>query len=348
MINLTEIAKIAGVSRGTVDRVIHKRGKVASDKEKKIKEVLALLDYKPNIYARGLSLSKTFQIGVLLPDTSNNVQYWDLPYSGIKKAEDELASYRVKIKSYRYNNITEESFQTACNKLLKEIDTLDGLVVAPVLWSATREFLMNNVFNIPIVVIESMLPSINSLCYVGSNPLKSGLLAGRLFSLFVDKKPGKIVVIRELPENYNINNRVEGFLVYMKNFGDIELKLVGANRRENKEIFKQRTKELITNDNKIDGIFVPSASVGEVAEIVKEEGKGSKIKIIGFDPTEDNIKFLKDGTIDILISQRSDLMGYRGIHTLYKKIVLNEKVPKEIFTPMDILIKENVEFYNNY
>ena len=348
MVNLTEIARIAGVSRGTVDRVIHKRGGVSSSKEKKIRQVLDLLDYKPNIYARGLSLSKTFQFGVLLPDTSDNVQYWNLPYLGIKKAEDELASYRVKIKSYRYNNTASQSFERACEKLLEDKNILDGLVIAPVLWNSTREFIRKNDFKIPIIIIESRMPSINNLCYVGSNPVKSGYLAGRLFGFLSKEEAMKIIVIRELPENYNINNRVEGFLSYMENYPNIDIQVIDANRRDNKFVFTQLTEELLTSNKRIDGIFVPSASVGEVAKVIQTGYKDRTINIIGFDPTEDNIKFLKDGIIDIIISQRSDLMGYRGIYTLYKHIVLNEKVPKEIFTPMDILFKENIDYYSNY
>lgn len=48
-ITITQIAKLASVSRGTVDRVIHKRGKVSPEIEKKIIQIMKENDYHPNV-----------------------------------------------------------------------------------------------------------------------------------------------------------------------------------------------------------------------------------------------------------------------------------------------------------
>ncbi|MPM12713.1 Catabolite control protein A [bioreactor metagenome] len=64
---ISEIAKLAHVSIGTVDRVLHKRGRVAPETIKKIMSIVEDYGYQPNTYARNLKLSKDFTIGVLLP-----------------------------------------------------------------------------------------------------------------------------------------------------------------------------------------------------------------------------------------------------------------------------------------
>ena len=48
MATIKEIAELAGVSRGTVDRVLNKRGAVNPKTEAKILEIAKALDYKPN------------------------------------------------------------------------------------------------------------------------------------------------------------------------------------------------------------------------------------------------------------------------------------------------------------
>ena len=58
MTTISEIAHRARVSIGTVDRVIHNRGRVAKKTEEKIKKIIKELDFKPNIYARNLKLKK--------------------------------------------------------------------------------------------------------------------------------------------------------------------------------------------------------------------------------------------------------------------------------------------------
>lgn len=57
-ITITQIAKFAGVSRGTVDRVIHQRGRVAPEVEKRIRDIMDENDYHPNMLGRDLAVSK--------------------------------------------------------------------------------------------------------------------------------------------------------------------------------------------------------------------------------------------------------------------------------------------------
>ena len=65
---IKDIAKLAGVSKGTVDRVLHKRGKVSPASLEKVNEVLKVIDYEPNLIARNLKNNKVYRISILLPD----------------------------------------------------------------------------------------------------------------------------------------------------------------------------------------------------------------------------------------------------------------------------------------
>ncbi|HEY9490198.1 MAG TPA: LacI family DNA-binding transcriptional regulator, partial [Chryseosolibacter sp.] len=68
IIRIKDIARLAGVSKGTVDRVLHKRGRVSQEAHQKVMKVLEEIDYKPNLIARTLSSSKNHRIIALLPD----------------------------------------------------------------------------------------------------------------------------------------------------------------------------------------------------------------------------------------------------------------------------------------
>ena len=52
MVTLNEIAKLANVSVGTVDRVIHNRGRVSEETKKRVQQLIDDLDYKPNVIAQ--------------------------------------------------------------------------------------------------------------------------------------------------------------------------------------------------------------------------------------------------------------------------------------------------------
>ena len=83
MVTIKQIALKAKVSAGTVDRVIHKRGKVKPEVEERIRRVMDELNYKPNVFARNLVLGKTFTFGVLMPMENQDSGYWGKSFKGL-------------------------------------------------------------------------------------------------------------------------------------------------------------------------------------------------------------------------------------------------------------------------
>ena len=65
-----QIADLAGVSRGTVDRALHNRGRVNPEVKEKIQKIALELGYKPNLIGQALVRSKQdFKLGVILQST---------------------------------------------------------------------------------------------------------------------------------------------------------------------------------------------------------------------------------------------------------------------------------------
>ena len=65
---LIDIARLSGVSIGTVDRVIHERGKVSESAKNRVIQAISSLNYKPNLLARSLRLKTNLSVSVLIPD----------------------------------------------------------------------------------------------------------------------------------------------------------------------------------------------------------------------------------------------------------------------------------------
>lgn len=98
MSTMKDIAAKAGVSVGTVNRVLNKSGYVSKESSKKVQAAIEELNYKPNIFARNLKLSRNLCFGVLIPDQTHDSNYWMLPTQGMIKAANELKSQKVSIK----------------------------------------------------------------------------------------------------------------------------------------------------------------------------------------------------------------------------------------------------------
>ena len=91
---IKDIAELSGVSTGTVDRILHNRGKVSEEAQKKVEKVLKEIDYHPNLIARSLALKKKYKFITLIPSFAQG-EYWAKLSEGINKAEQELFSYNI-------------------------------------------------------------------------------------------------------------------------------------------------------------------------------------------------------------------------------------------------------------
>mgnify|MGYP000855194561 CR=1 FL=1 len=69
---LQDIADLAGVSRATVDRALHGRGRVMEGTRQNILRIARELNHSPNLRARGLKLSQSFLIGMVVPNISKS------------------------------------------------------------------------------------------------------------------------------------------------------------------------------------------------------------------------------------------------------------------------------------
>ena len=75
-IRIVDIAKMAGVSVGTVDRVIHNRGRVSEENRKKVQAILEMVHYQPNLMARSLAASKKQYHLLAITPSFVQGEYW--------------------------------------------------------------------------------------------------------------------------------------------------------------------------------------------------------------------------------------------------------------------------------
>ncbi|MFC1557609.1 sugar ABC transporter substrate-binding protein, partial [candidate division KSB1 bacterium] len=172
----------------------------------------------------------------------------------------------------------------------------------------------------------------------------SGRLSAKLMKMIINKR-GTIAAIRVLPEDFHINERINGFQSFISENNSLSLVIYDAFREKDVTVFHNLTKRIISENKDLKGIFVSNALTYCVAKYFESAKMNKRIRIIGYDLIEDNRKYLKKGYIDFLISQQPEMQGYQGIYTLYRHIVLNEKTPEKIMMPLDIITEENIDYY---
>ncbi len=109
VVRIKDIALKANVSTGTVDRVIHNRGRVAEDVKTRVFKIIKELNYEPNLMARMLGSKKHYVLAALLPD-HNYDAFWLAPKLGIEKAEHDLKQYGVSVRQFAFDPQNADSY----------------------------------------------------------------------------------------------------------------------------------------------------------------------------------------------------------------------------------------------
>lgn len=166
-ITISDIAKLANVSKTTVSRVLSQSNLVNKETQNNVLKIIKKYNFQPSIIARSLKTRKTKTIGVILADIDNPF------YSRIAKGiidTAERANYNVIICSSNFNVQKEEnSLEVLIGR------EVDGLLITTVeLKKKTRERLLYN--NIPFVLIDYKL-DIPNIGYVVNDDYYGGQIA---------------------------------------------------------------------------------------------------------------------------------------------------------------------------
>ena len=108
-IRIKDIAQMAGVSVGTVDRVLHSRSGVSESSRIKVEEILKKLNYQPNMYASALASNKKYRFAYLLP-SHNEGDYWKDVERGMQQAITRFSDFNVALSDYYYDQYESGAF----------------------------------------------------------------------------------------------------------------------------------------------------------------------------------------------------------------------------------------------
>ncbi|MEE9406478.1 MAG: substrate-binding domain-containing protein [Polaribacter sp.] len=339
---IKNIAELAGVSKGTVDRVIHKRGKVSKKALEKVNVVLNEIDYKPNLLARSLKKTKEYHICVVLPDYKEDL-FWQPCFEGIEVAISEYTSFGIFIEPFFFSPNAVNSF-IEVNKKVLDLKP-DAVLLAPMFYKETIS-IVNNYTEANIIVskFNNQLEIENTKNFVGQNLFKSGRIAANLINIIIPKKASILILhIDEDPNNaIHMQEKEKGFKHYFKELENSNYKIRTWNSKQ--VDLTKKLDSIFLNTIATDVIFVTTSKAYLVAEFIKSK-KLKNVKLIGYDLLDENIQYLKDNVINFLIHQNPKKQVYLGISYLVEYFLFGKEIPTKSLLPIDIITAENLETY---
>ena len=344
-IRIKDIAEKCGVSVGTVDRVLYDRGGVKATTKEKVLKTLKEMNYTPNMLAKTLALKKSFKIVTFIPDPEKN-EYWKKFHTGVDHALADMKNFNMTVETLTFDMYDEDDFNRKTKKVL-ELNP-SGVVFIPVFKKSATEFSKKlDELKIPYSFMDTYLQGVNQVAYFGQDAEKSGFVAGKLLKYSL-KDNDKVAILKVTENDYVsrlIRTRVEGFRKFLNSNIDMKITideyLIDLSQNDEPE----KTLNEISQKNNYTAFFIPNSRGFIVADYFAGKNFDKHFIIIGYDLLDKNVRYLKEDYIDFLISQKPEEQAYNAIKSLFDFILMNKKSHKINYTPIDIIIKENIDFY---
>jgi ribose transport system substrate-binding protein len=257
-------------------------------------------------------------------------EYWQTVRMGTEKAAKEIG---IVVPFYGPELETQVDVRIGMfeNSIAKKVDGIllapcDSEALVPLVEKATRQGIVVATFDTDINKTD------NRISFIATDNYAAGKLAGENAGRILGGK-GKVMVLGHLAGTMDTRERLDGFIDVIKaKYPGIQLlETVYGDGDQQKSLDKAT--DIMRSNPDLAGIYATNegGAVG-VALAVEQAKKTGKVKIIGFDSSEQEIDFLQRGVITGFVVQNPFQIGYLAVKTLYEHLAGIKKAPPRIDT----------------
>ena len=348
-IRIKDIALLAGVSEGTVDRVIHKRGDVSSKAQEAVNNALNELNYSPNLLARSLASKKHYRFVCLIPAHQAG-DYWEVVNQSFDEAAREFENYNVSIEKKYFDQFDAASFTKVAGNLFASPP--DAVIFPPIFQKESLAFAAKlSKHAIPFSFFDSMMEDTGFLTYYGQHSFQSGYMAAKLLLADLPDK-AKVLITRTQHKqgvfSNQTSNRHQGFLKYIEDHDlNKRLQLIDLLLKDEDDFNLLLLKKIIVQHGSIQAAITFNSKVYRLVGYLKALQQPG-IRLLGYDLLKKNVAYLKEGVVSYLIAQRPEKQAHCSVRDMCRELIFKQTVTRINYVPVDILMRENIDYYMNF
>ncbi|WP_181704925.1 LacI family DNA-binding transcriptional regulator [Chthonobacter rhizosphaerae] len=334
-----DLARAAGVSLATVDRVLNGRAGVRQATVDAVNDAIERLGFVRNLSAANLARSRTYRFRFLLPRSGD--LFLDSVVSHIEEARQAFAAEFVNVDHRR--EIGSDPHQIA--RVLSEIDldTLDGVALmapeSPQVRDATARLRERGVH---VVQFVSGQPGDRGVDFVGVDNRAAGATAGRILGRFCAGRGGEILVITETMNARDSLERRHGFdLVLGRDFPNLTA-LPTLESHGDAERARLIVRNAYANHRAIIGAYVLSSEARLALEAIAAVSDPTSQVIIAHERTRFSEALLCNGQLDAVIAQNPGHLVRSAIRVLRARCDDREPIASQEEIRIEILLQENL------
>lgn len=327
-VTIRTIAERSGVSRGTVDRVLHNRPNVKPDIRERVQVAIRELGYTPNLTARALARSGVRKtIGVLVPHWPEGS--FDREISrGFSDAAELIRENGIELNIQKTNGGSPGVYADHLEACLNQ--AVNGLIICarhtPEMTAWINRFAAAD---IPVITINSDLPDSRRHCYIGENQLQCGAIAADILHKF-KRTAMRILVISGSFVYSGHLARTTGFIEALSLHG------IGEDQLEIRECHNDydqtyaAVSAFLKEHPGHQGIYMASESVEACAKAIQAAGRKHDTMVIFHDLSPANADWMKRDVLDFCIDQNLYDQAFRAVTHLADYLTLGTPIPSGI------------------
>ena len=340
-VGVHEIARRAKVSIGTVDRALHQRPGISEATRTKVLRIAEQLGYSPDLAARALAVRRTpFVVGVCIPEEIRF--FYDQMRDGIFEEVRRAAHIGLDL-IYKPVPTLGEGEQRQLTDLLSE--DIRGLILMPGNPNVVTPLIdAAEARGIRVVCICSDAPQSRRSTVVFTNPELQGRLAAELLSKFVTEQ-GDVAVITGMLRTEEHRLKVEGFRArFAQHSGSDNIACV-VEAHESEEESYRKTRELLSQNPRLRGIYVTTVNCLPVCRAVKEHGRAGSVRLITTDLFPQMVPYFENGIIGASIYQDPYTQGQRAVRTLVDHLIQKAPIVGSDSLNPGIVLQSNINLF---
>lgn len=327
----SDLAKAAGVSTATVDRVLNDRPGASARTRKRVTDAARAIGYLPDPEP---AIVQTHLVALLPQGTNEFIE--DLRAHLCAEAAAMLG---VTLEMPEIAGLDASAMAEALSK----VGNVDGVAIVALNHPRVHDALLRlSARNIPVVTLVSDLPDSLRSAYIGIDNLRAGRFAGEIITRFLGPNPkGEVALFTGSLTYRGHQERDVGLRQYLEEDApDLTLLELRESGEDRARAYAQ-ARELLDTHHGICAIYNAGGGTAGVAQALHGSGRAQDVIFVAHEATDTNKALLLDGTLDAIIDQNARREAQEALATL-SAIARGQKDRPVTQPRLHLILKENI------
>jgi LacI family transcriptional regulator len=334
-----DIAREAGVSLATVDRVLNARPRVREESVRLVRAAVEKLGYVRDVSAANLAKRREYRFAFVIPD--NNSQFVETIRDALNTASRAPGPDRISVETI----LAPTDDPNATARILLELSPANFHGVAimcpetpQVRDAATRL----KQAGLAVVTMISDLPSSARDRFVGVDNVAAGRTAGALMGRFLDQKRGKVLVISgSLASRDSIERRFGFDSIMAERFPTLDVLPTVESRNDSHRLIAI-VRQVLTAHNDVIGVYALGSGNAAILDVLRATDTIRNATVIMHELTPVTRAALEAEEVDVVIMQDVGHIIRSSIRVLRAHLDKTEIIESQETIRIEIVMRENL------